>query len=152
MTTTTRKISKNIAKALTFGPLFVFIGYLVFTVMVHPAFIIPAVLYSKFVFKLEHDQLYVYGRMYAILKKDTRFIRVGVGTMHQTSSPWNKGKGIYIVAFKRCLQIGLCKPQQLNEESGILSAMQGRYLDLTPHEIGNWNAVPKGNKAGAPSA
>jgi hypothetical protein len=151
MTTTTRKISKSIAKALTFGPLLVFLGYATSAIVLHPAFIIPAFFYFKFVFKFQHDQLYVYGRVYAILKKDTRLIHVGVGTMHQTSSPWNKGTGIYIVAFKRCLQIGLCKPQHLSEESGILSAMQGRYLDLTPHEIGNWNAVPKGNKTGAPT-
>jgi hypothetical protein len=130
----------------------VLIAYVLSAIFIHPAFIVPAVLYSKFVFKLEHDQLYVYGRVYAILKKDARIIRVGVGTMHQTSTPWNKGKGIYIVSFKRCLQIGICKPQHLSEESGILSAMQGRYLDLTPHEIGNWNAVPKGNKAGATSS
>lgn len=152
MTTITRKISKNIAKALTYGPLMVLVTYVLSAIVIHPAFIVPAVFYFKFVFKFEHDQLYIYGRVYAILKKDTRLIRLGVGTMHQTCSPWNKGKGVYIVVFKRCLQIGLCKPQHLSEESGILSAMQGRYLDLTPHEIGNWNAVPKGNKAGAPSA
>lgn len=152
MTTTTRKISKNIAKVLTYGPLMVLIAYVLSAIFVHPAFIVPALFYFKFVFKFEHDQLYVYGRVYGILKKDTRLMRVGTGTMHQTSAPWHKGKGIYIVVLKRCLQIGLCKPQQLNEESGILSAMQGRYLDLTPHEIGNWNAVPKGNKAGATSS
>lgn len=152
MTTTTRKISKKIAKALTYGPLVILIAYVISAVVIHPAFIIPAVFYIKFVFKFEHDQLYVYGRLYIIVRKDKRIVRTGVGTMHQTSSPWNKGKGVYIVVLKRCLQIGLCKPQHLNEESGILSAMQGRYLDLTPHEIGNWNAVPKRNKAGTPTA
>lgn len=152
MTTSTRKISNRISKVLTFGPLVVFISYLVCAVTLHPAFVVPAAFYFKFVFRLEHDQLYVFGRMYSILRKDPRIIRVGTGTMHQTSTPWHKGKGIYIVVLKRCLQIGLCKPQQLNEEAGILSAMQGRYLEITPHEIGNWNAVPKGNKAGAPTA
>lgn len=149
MTDTTRKISKKIAKVLTYGPLVILVAYVVSAIVIHPAFIIPAIFYFKFVFKFEHDQLYVYGRLYIIVRKDKRIVRTGIGTMHQTSSPWRKGKGIYLVLFKRCLQVGFCKPQQLNEELGILSAMQGRYLDLTPHEIGNWHAVPKGNKAGA---
>lgn len=145
MTTFTRKISKKIAKLLTFGPLIIFISYLLCAVFIHPVALVPAIFYFKFVFRFEHDQLYVFKRIYGILRKDTRFLRIGIGTMHQTSAPWNKGKGLYVVFVKRCIQVGFCKPQKLSEESGILSAMQGRYLDLTPHEIGNWNAVPKGN-------
>ena len=142
MTTSTRKISNRIANACT---LTILVGYALSAILIHPIFLVTAILYLKFVFRCEYDQLYVYGRLYWIARKDPRVIRMGIGTMHQTSAPWNKGKGLYVVFFKRCLQVGLCKPQQLSEESGILSAMQGRYLDLTPHEIGNWNAVPKGN-------
>lgn len=144
MTTITRRIFK----ALTFAPVVILVGYIVCAILIHPVFLVPAVFYSKFVFKFENDQLYVFGKLYVIVRRDQRILRIGSGIMHQTSSPWYKGRGIYVVFFKKCTQVGFCKPQQLSEESGILSAMQGRYLDLTPHEIGNWNAVPKGSKAG----
>lgn len=67
--------------------------------------------------------------------------------MHQTYFPWRKGRGVYIVVFKRCFQIGLSKKQaSLEETDGILSAVRGHYLDLDPKEIGEWNAVQKGTK------
>lgn len=143
MTTSTPKIFKLVK----FIPFVVLTAYVFCIFFLHVAFVVPTIFYFNYVFKFEHDQLYIVKRIYWIIRKDKRIIRAGIGTMHQTSSPWHKGRGIYIVAFRRCLQIGLCKPQQLTEESGILSAMQGRYLDITPHEIGNWNAVPKGNQA-----
>ena len=148
MTTSTHKIFK-LAK---YTPFVILTAYVFCIFFLHVAFVVPTLFYFNYVFKFEHDQRYVVKRVYWIIRKDSRMIGTGIGTMHQTSAPWHKGKGIYIVAFKRCLQVGLCRPQDLPEELGILSAMQGRYLRLTPHEIGNWNAVPKESKAGAPTA
>lgn len=97
--------------------------------------------------------LCVLGPIYWITRKDHRNFSIGLGTMHQTYYPWRKGRGIYIVVLKRCFQIGLSQKQlSLEEADGILSAVQGRYLDLTPNEIGEWNAVQKGTKDGAPTS
>lgn len=78
------------------------------------------------------------GRVYFILKRDTRMLSFGRGTMHELSSPWRKGSGLYATICKWSLQVGVCHPQQLNDEQGTLSAVQGRYLETTPKEIGQW--------------
>jgi hypothetical protein len=77
------------------------------------------------------------------MKNDSRLFSVGVGTMHEVASPWRTGRGLYITVAKRCLQVGLCRTQTLDETDGILSAVRGRYLDMEPREIGNWNGVQK---------
>jgi hypothetical protein len=78
------------------------------------------------------------GRVYFILKRDTRLVSLGRGTMHELSSPWRKGSGLYVTLLKWSFQIGICYPQQLSDEQGTLSAVQGRYLETTPKEIGQW--------------
>ena len=78
------------------------------------------------------------GPVYWILRPDTRWLRAGIGTMHQTAAPWRKGRGLYVVCCRRMFQIGLCQPQHLDDEAGTLSALQGRFLDMTPKEIGEW--------------
>jgi hypothetical protein len=78
------------------------------------------------------------GPVYWIGRHDLRRFSIGLGTMHQVSAPWKKGRGVYIALFRYSLQIGLCHSQKLNEIDGTLSAIQGRYLDIEPKEIGNW--------------
>ena len=78
------------------------------------------------------------GPVYWIGRKDPRWFSVGMGTMHQLSPPWKKGIGIYVSVAKRSLHVGLCRSQDLDEIDGTLSAVQGRYLDLEPKEIGKW--------------
>lgn len=78
------------------------------------------------------------GPVYWIGRVDSRWASIGKGTMHQLSPPWKKGTGIYIAIAKRSLQIGLCHSQNFDEVDGTLSAIQGRYLDLEPKEIGQW--------------
>lgn len=79
------------------------------------------------------------GRVYFILKRDTRWASMGRGTMHELSHPWRKGRGLYITLFKWSLQIGVCRPLgNIGFEQGTLSAVQGRYLETTPKEIGQW--------------
>lgn len=78
------------------------------------------------------------GPVYWIGRNDLRWFSVGMGTMHQLGAPWKKGRGVYVCVAKHSLQIGLCRSQNLNEVEGTLSAVQGRYLDLDPKEIGKW--------------
>ena len=78
------------------------------------------------------------GPVYWITRDDPRVVGAGLGTMHELSAPWRKGRGLYIVCAKRSLQIGLCRKQNLDETEGTLSAVQGRYMDTPPTEIGNW--------------
>lgn len=78
------------------------------------------------------------GPVYWIGRNDPRMFSIGFGTMHMLSAPWKKGRGVYIAVAKHSLQVGLCRSQKLNEVEGTLSAVQGRYLDVTPEEIGTW--------------
>lgn len=144
MTNSTQTISFKVAKLFTYAPLLVLFGYFLVSIFVHPIFFVTTGIYCWIIFRGELNQLYVLGDVYWITKKDHRWVGVGIGSMHQTYAPWRKGKGVYIVLFKYCFQLGWSKPQNLTEEAGILSATQGRYLDIAPHEIGNWNAVQKG--------
>jgi hypothetical protein len=67
---------------------------------------------------------------------NTRFISGGF--MHELDAPWRHGKGVQIALFKRTFQIGLCKRHTFDETSGVLAAVQGRFMDESAHEIGNW--------------
>jgi len=61
------------------------------------------------------------------------------GFMRQTSAPWLTGNGLQIRFGKYTFQIGICgKPQKLDDQSGLLYAIQGRLLDSNPDEIGEW--------------
>lgn len=78
------------------------------------------------------------GPVYWIGRHDPRRFSIGFGTMHMLSAPWKKGRGIYVAIARYSLQVGLCRSQNLNEVDGTLSAIQGRYLDVAPKEIGKW--------------
>ena len=87
------------------------------------------------------NNLYVLYKLYWITKntgkKGDPFIAKGF--MRQTSSPWLTGKGLQIRFGKYSFQIGICgKPQKLDDQDGLLYAIQGRLLDWDPDEIGNW--------------
>jgi hypothetical protein len=61
------------------------------------------------------------------------------GFMRQTSAPWRVGKGIQIRFKKHTFQIGLSrKGKQVSDDTGLLYAVQGRYLDDKPKEIRDW--------------
>ncbi len=138
------KTFKNVLLTILFYHAHIFMvvyGVLVFTL--HPFFVVPFALYAWRSFRGTQDLLYVVGPLYWIMKNDSRLFSVGVGTMHEVASPWRTGRGLYITVAKRCLQVGLCRTQTLDETDGILSAVRGRYLDMEPREIGNWNGVQK---------
>ena len=84
------------------------------------------------------DDVRTAGPVYWIGRKDPRLFSIGFGTMHQLNAPWKKGMGIYVAIAKYSLQIGLCRSQNLSETEGTLSAVQGRYLDIEPKDIGKW--------------
>lgn len=143
-TGTILKTFKNVLLTILFYHAHIFmIVYGVMALTFHPFFIVPFVLYAWRSFSGTYGLLYVIGPVYWILKKDNRFFSVGLGTMHEVAEPWRRGRGVYAVVAKRCLHIGLCRTQTLDETEGILSAVQGRYLDTEPREIGNWHGVQK---------
>lgn len=78
------------------------------------------------------------GPIYWIAQLDPRWFSIGKGFMHEINHPWRKGRGFYIALCKRRIQIGLCKKHYYDEETGVLSALEGRYLDVEPKEIGTW--------------
>jgi hypothetical protein len=142
-----KTLIKRIAPVLAYYPIVFMIGYLVVSITIHPAFLIPALGYLYTILKGTLDLVQGIGPVYWIMRRDSRIISLGFGTMHELSAPWRKGRGVYVALFHRSLQFGLCRRQQLDEVTGTLSAVQGRYLDLSANEIGNWNALQKDNKA-----
>ena len=143
--------SKRINIAVGYAPLFFMFAYAILSVAVDPAFVVATVVYGWLTFRGTMDTLQGVGPVYWIIRKDPRFVSVGVGTMHETNDPWRIGRGIYIVFLKRCFQIGLCRVQSLDETEGILSAVQGRYLELEPREIGNWGVQEKARNTKLPA-
>lgn len=93
-----------------------------------------------FLFKLFHNSLnvlQVVGPIYWIYKDKApngtpTFAR---GFMHETSEPWRVGKGIQMRCADKTFQVGICHKQSYSETDGVLSAVRGRFLDLTPIEI-----------------
>jgi hypothetical protein len=96
---------------------------------------------SFFLFKDTLNKLQAVGPVYWITRdlvvKNSPIITKGF--MHETDHPWRHGKGIQIRVPKRTFQIGLCKKQQnFDEFSGVLAAVQGRFMDTPATEIGEW--------------
>lgn len=146
MTQQTRTIYKKVRHILGYAPLVFMLVYLYMTVVLHPSFIIPFLTYAYLVFRGTTDIVQGVGPVYWITRHDPRYLSVGFGTMHELGTPWRKGAGIYVAMFKRSIQIGLCHKQNLDDTSGTLSAIQGKYLDISAKEIGNWNDIQKRNK------
>lgn len=65
---------------------------------------------------------------------------VSKGFMRELGEPWRVGAGIQIrFAQNRTFQIGWChKTAPATEDEGVLSAVGGRYMDVTAEEIGEW--------------
>jgi hypothetical protein len=96
--------------------------------------------FSYFLFKNTLNTVQAVGRVYLIVRDyvPANTPLIATGFMKEINPPWRHGKGIQVRAFKYTLQIGLCKRQQLTDETGVLAAIQGRFTDDTPSEIGNW--------------
>lgn len=87
------------------------------------------------------NNLYVFYKLYWIIKNTGKKGDpiVTSGFMRQTSSPWLTGKGLQIRLGKYSFQVGVCgKPQNLDDQGGLLYAMQGRLMEESPDKIGDW--------------
>lgn len=87
------------------------------------------------------NNLYVFYKMYWIVKNTGKKGEpiIAKGFMRQTAAPWLTGNGLQIRFGKYTFQVGICgKPKNLDDQSGLLYAMQGRLMDSDPDEIGNW--------------
>jgi hypothetical protein len=144
MPASTRKtLGDRVVKLLGYSPYVFVLLYIWLTLFFHPVFIVPLVMYWRIAFKGTLNLVQGIGPVYWIVRDDTRMLSAGRGTMHELAEPWRKGRGLYIVVARYCLQVGLCRTQTFSETEGILSAMQGRFLELEPREIGNWNGIQK---------
>lgn len=91
-----------------------------------------------YMFKDTMNVLQVVGPVYWITKNNSpKTPIVSKGFMHETSEPWRKGTGVQFRISKHSFQIGLCKKQDLDETTGVLSSLQGRFLDTSPGDIGS---------------
>lgn len=120
-----------------YWPMYVFLGSIP-ALFFHPVFIITLGVGIYNLLRGGMDIARTFGPVYWVSKKDPRLFAIGKGTMHQVLPPWKKGSGIYVTAIYRSLQVGLCFKQDLDDLEGTLSAVQGRYLDVEPKEIGKW--------------
>lgn len=146
---TENRLATSTKKIIGYSPLIFMLIYLGMTIVYHIAFALPTATYVWMVFKDTLDKVQGIGPVYWIVRRDPRIISVGIGTMHELSEPWRKGRGVYVALFRRSLQVGLCRRQQMDEVTGTLSAVGGRWLNTTPKEIGNWNAKKKTGTASA---
>jgi hypothetical protein len=124
-------------KLFNYWPLFTILAGVIgtfFNILICPIIVIGV----YFTFKGTKDLIQGVGPLYWITRSDPRYFGVGTGTMHELNAPWRKGRGIYIAICKRSFQLGLCRTQMFSETEGTLSAIQGRYMDTPPSEIGNW--------------
>lgn len=99
-----------------------------------------SVAFGYFLFRNTLNTVQSVGPVYWITRDyvpaNTRIISSGF--MHELDAPWRHGKGVQIALFKRTFQLGLCKYHNFDETSGVLAAVQGRFMDESAHEIGSW--------------
>lgn len=105
-------------------------------------FVLPVfAAFSYLLFKDTLNKLQAVGPVYWITRdivpKKTPIVTIGF--MHEIDFPWRKGKGIQIRIPRRTFQLGVChKGTDLDETTGTLSAVGGRFMDTPPTEIGEW--------------
>lgn len=103
--------------------------------------VITANTFGRIVLKDTLNILQVVGPVYWITRdnvtKGTPL--VSVGFMKQLDDPWRTGKGLHFNLWKRTFQLGFCKKNHYkNSVDGELSVVGGRFMEVTPEEIGAW--------------
>jgi hypothetical protein len=94
-----------------------------------------------YIAKRSMNRVLGFGPFYIIRRDNgtTGMPHLALGFMKELGYPWRRGKGLQLRIKTQIIQIGLCrKTRQDNEETGILDAVQGRYLSDTAGDIGNW--------------
>jgi hypothetical protein len=90
------------------------------------------------------NNLHTIGPIYWVLKDNatSKTPKLAMAFMRQTGSPWRVGRGIQLKMNKYSFQIGLSKKAKttddLGELDGLLYAMQGRVMETSVLEIGDW--------------
>lgn len=90
------------------------------------------------------NNLHTIGPIYWVLKDNAtnKTPRLAMAFMRQTDSPWRVGRGIQLKMNNYSFQIGLSKKTKttddLGELDGLLYAMQGRVMETSVLEIGDW--------------
>ena len=87
------------------------------------------------------NNLYTIGPLYWITRDTVTYQDriLAIGFMRQTSAPWRVGRGLHIRFGKYSFQVGLSKKSKKTYDTeGLLYAMQGRVLNTTVAEIGDW--------------
>jgi hypothetical protein len=87
------------------------------------------------------NRLYYIGPLYWITRDNAKKGDkvVGLGFMRQTAPPWKTGRGLHLRIGKYSFQIGLARNNKAaDEEQGMLVAVNGRFLEMTPSDIGDW--------------
>lgn len=117
-----------------------FLGFIALSLFWAIPAIALSIVFGYFLFRNTLNTVQSVGPIYWITRDyiptNTRIISSGF--MHELDAPWRHGKGVQIALFKRTCQIGLCKRHNFDETSGVLAAVQGRFMDESAHEIGNW--------------
>lgn len=91
--------------------------------------------------KVKNNLYLIKNKVYFIIKDTGRpgDPRMSIGFMRQINEPWLTGRGLQLRLGKNFIQVGLCgNPQNLDNQNGLLYAMQGRLMDTNPDEIGDW--------------
>lgn len=136
-TKTWQRKRKSLLTLIKYWP---FVGLVVSAVLwpLYPIMGLVFITSYYYTFKDTMNVLQVVGPVYWITKNNvpkTPF--VSKGFMHETSEPWRRGTGVQFRVRKHSFQIGLCKKQNLDETTGALSALQGRFLETSPQDIGS---------------
>lgn len=90
------------------------------------------------------NNLHTIGPIYWVLKDNAtnKTPRLAMAFMRQTDFPWRVGRGIQLKMNNYSFQIGLSKKTKttddLGELDGLLYAMQGRVMETSVLEIGDW--------------
>ena len=119
---------------------FATIALFFFSIPLSLVFLVIALFCGYPVFKGTMNKLQAVGRLYWITRDyctpNTPFFSKGF--MRELDAPWRHGRGLQIRFGSYTFQVGLCRPQEHDEVSGVLAAMDGRFLELEPKEIGKW--------------
>jgi hypothetical protein len=86
--------------------------------------------------------VYGLGPFYWILRDNgvKKMPVVSSGWVHELGGYWRKGKGMQVRISKYVFQVGICKKPQkkMDEQDGLLYALDGRMMDVKSQEIGDW--------------
>lgn len=95
-----------------------------------------------------HDSMNVVqhaGRVYWIVRDNGMSYQpiFCMGFMRQTDPPWLRGSGPQVRLGKHILQIGVLNKRNegdglLDEDTGLLEALEGYYMDASADEIRRW--------------